>query len=65
MATIILEGNSDSTIDKIVALAKELGLKLRVLSKSEEADFKLGQYMLESKTDTLVAEEDILKLLKK
>jgi ABC-type uncharacterized transport system substrate-binding protein len=65
MATIILEGNSDSTVDKIVALAKELGLKLRVLSKSEEADFKLGQYMLESKTDTLVAEEDILKLLKK
>ena len=65
MATIILEGNADTPINKVIALAKELGFKLRVLSASEEEDFKLGQYMQQSKTDTLVAEDDILKLLKK
>ena len=65
MATVILEGDSDSTIDKIVALAKELGMKLRVLSKSEEEDLKLGHLMKSVKTNELVSEDVVLKALTK
>lgn len=64
MATIILEGDSDSTVDKIVALAKELGMKLRVLSNIEEEDLKLGHLMKSVKTNELVSEEKVLKALK-
>lgn len=65
MATIILEGNSDSTVDKIVALAKELGMKLRVLSETEEEDLKLGNLMKSVKTSELVSEDEVLKALRK
>lgn len=65
MATIILEGNSDSTVDKIVALAKELGMKLRVLSETEEEDLKLGHLMKSVKTSELVSEDEVLKALRK
>ncbi|MBW6484398.1 MAG: hypothetical protein K0B10_15250 [Vicingaceae bacterium] len=63
MATILLEGKSESTIKLLIDLAKKLGLKMRVLDVSELEDIKLGQLMNEVRTNELEDEAVVLKKL--
>lgn len=63
MATILLEGKSESTIKLLMDLAKKLGVKMRVLDASDMEDIKLGQLMNELKTNELDDETVVLKKL--
>lgn len=63
MATILLEGKSASTIKLLMELAKKLGVKMTIIDNSDIEDMKLGQFMDEARTNTLVEEEEILKKL--
>jgi len=63
MATILLEGKSESTIKLLIDLAKKLGLKMSVLDASELEDIKLGQLMNEVRTNELEDEAIVLKKL--
>jgi hypothetical protein len=65
MSTILLEGESESTMKLVMELAQKLGLKMKVLSKSDIEDIKLGQMMDNVKTNEFVNEDTILYKLKK
>jgi len=65
MKTLLLEGESDSTLDLLINLAKKLGLKSRILTDSEEEDIKLGLLMKKVETGELVDREEIMKKLGK
>jgi hypothetical protein len=65
MSTILLEGESESTMKLVMELAQKLGLKMKVLSKSDVEDIKLGQMMDNVKTNEFVNEDTILYKLKK
>ena len=63
MATILLEGKSASTIKLLMELAHKLGVKMTIIDNSDIEDMKLGQFMDEARTNTLVEEKEILKKL--
>lgn len=63
--SIILTGKSKSEIELILALAKKLGLKSKVLSKEDKEDAGLLYLMNTGRTKKTVDKDKFLKSLKK
>ena len=63
MSTVILNAENKSDLDLLLQFAKRLGIKVKVLSKSEMEDNFLGLMMKEEKTGYNVSRESVMKKL--
>ncbi len=63
METIIINTKNSGNAKLILELVKKIGETGRVLTKSEQEDFLLGELMLEEKTGEKVSKSSILKTL--
>ena len=63
METIIIKTKNSGNAKLILEMVKKIGESGRVLTKSEQEDFLLGELMLEEKTGEKVSKSSILKTL--
>lgn len=64
MQTAIIQAGSEKDFSQITELVQKLGLKMRVLSTSEQEDFALGLAITEGKSGSYVNTDSFLAKLK-
>ena len=64
METIIINTKNSGNTKLILELVKKIGETGRILTKSEEEDFLLGELMLSERTGKKVSKSTILKTLR-
>jgi len=64
METIIINTKNSGNAKLILELVKKIGETGRILTKSEEEDFLLGELMLSERTGKKVSKSTILKTLR-
>lgn len=65
MATLIIETSNAKNLKLIADLAKQLGSKVKSISKTDLEDITFGKMMDEVKTGEFVSKEELLKKLNK
>ncbi len=63
MATIVIDTKTDKNTKFILEFIKRIGVKGKVLTKTEKEDFLLGQIMKIQKTGKKVSRDTIIKNL--
>ena len=65
MQTVILNSDSESDLNLLIKLAKKIGIKTKVLSKTEMEEMSLVKAINEGKTGEYVDTDDFLNTLRK